>query len=208
MGGRSHHDVPRPVFSIAVSAMNTKQIVAFGWRTASSVLLIVDYFLFSTGNPSLTYSVMGGWFIAPLFAAAIIFAEYGSRAYEGKKERRLFFLYFVVVVATSVTLLLFSGEARQRAIANLESDVMAFVNDPATPKVEASDKTRALMADIKKHPYSMQRDAFIPTFRRMDYIFKAEMGQKYLLVLIMKWNGVPTISLLAQEKNESSKGSE
>ncbi len=187
------------MFSVAVSTANAKQIIAFSWRTASSVLLIADYFLFSTGNLSLTYSVMGGWFIVPLIAAVIIMASYGLRAYGMKEDRRLFLLHFVVVAAASVTLLLLSGEARQHAIANLESDVIAFVNDPATPKSEASDKTRALMADIKKHPYSMQRDAFIPTFRRMDYIFKAEAGQKFLLVLVMKWNGVPTISLLPEE---------
>ncbi len=192
--------MPQPVFpiKIKVKMANRKQITAFGWRTVASVLLIVDYFLFSTGNPSLTYSVLGGWFIIPLFATAIIFAEYGSRAYGTKENRRLFLSYFIVVAATSVTLLLFSGEARQHVIANLESEVMAFVNDPATPKVEVSDKTRALMADIKKHPYSMRRDAFIPMFRRVDYVFKTETGQQFVLILIVKWNGVSTITLLPQ----------
>lgn len=175
-----------------------EKAVAFGWRTAMSVLLIVDYFLFSTGNPSVTYSVLGGWFIVPLVVAVIVTALYGLRAYEAKSDRRVFLLHCLIIAVVSVVLLSLSEEARERAIANLEADVVAFVNDPTTPKSEASDKTRALLTDIKKQRYSMKRDTFIPTFRRMDYMVKTERGQKFVLILVVKWNGVPTFALLPE----------
>ena len=38
----------------------------FLWHTLGGGLLIFDYFLFVTGNPSITYSLLGGWFEIPL----------------------------------------------------------------------------------------------------------------------------------------------
>lgn len=182
-----------------MSMANVKQLVAFGWRTLSVAVLVVDYFLFVTGNPSFTYSLLGGWFIVPLFAATFILASYGLRAYRENGDRRLFLVHSGVVVSVSVVLFLLSGEARQHAIEELDSEVIAFANDPKTSKLEASEKTRVMMADIKNHPYSMRFDTFIPTFRRIDYKLETEAKRMFLLVAVVKWNGVLTVSLLTQE---------
>lgn len=176
-----------------------EKFVAFGWRTAVSVLIIVDYFLFSTGNPSLTYSLLGGWFIVPLVVAVIVTASYGFNAYKQQENRRLCVLHFLILAAVSTLLLSFSGEARQFAAKNVEADILTFVNDPTTRKVDAADQTRALMTEIKQRRHSMERETFIPTFRRMDYLFKSDTGKKYRLISVKKWNGVPAISLLLTE---------
>jgi len=182
--------------------MNTekkKQIIVFGWRTASSVLLLADYFLFSTGNPSLTYSFFGGWFIIPLAGAAIISISYWRLVYRKKENRRLFTSHLIIIVAVSIALFWMSGYARQHAIATLEADAKAFVDDPATSKVEASKETRTLMADIGKQPHTMRLDAFIPTFRRIDYLLTVQTNKRFTLILVKKWNGIPEISLVSQE---------
>jgi hypothetical protein len=41
----------------------------------------------------------------------------------------------------------------------------------------------------------MERETFIPTFRRLDYLFRVETGTKYRLIMTMSWNGTPEISL-------------
>lgn len=182
--------------------MNTekkKRIIVFGWRTVSSVLLLVDYFLFSTGNPSLTYNILGGWFIIPLAGAAVISISYWRLVHRKKENRRLFVSHLITIVAVSIALFWMSGDARQHAIATLEADAQAFVNDPETSKVEASKKTRTLMADIKKQPYTMHLDSFIPTFRRIDYVLTVETNKTFTLILVKKWNGIPEISLVSQE---------
>jgi len=172
------------------------KFVTFSWRTTVVILIIVDYFLFSTGNPSLTYSILGGWFIVPLVVAIIITASYGFRSYKRQENRQLFVLHLLGLVAVSALLFWFSGEARQFAAAKVEVDILAFVDDPTIREVDAAEQARALMAEIKKHRHSMERETFIPTFRRMDYLFKSDDGKKYRLILVKEWNGVPSISLL------------
>ena len=176
-----------------------EKFVTFGWRTAVTVLIVVDYFLFSTGNPSLTYSVLGGWFIVPIAVAFIVTVSYGFRAYSQPKNRSLCALHLIIVAGVSALLLSFSGQARQYAAVNVEADILAFVNDPATRKVDAADQTRALMSEIKQQRHSVERETFIPTFRRMDYLFKSDTGKKYRLILVKEWNGVPSVSLLPTE---------
>jgi len=175
------------------------RLIAFGWRTGVVVLIIVDYFLYSTGNPSLTYSVLGGWFIVPLVGAALVTIVYAFGAYKSQKDRGLWVLHLAIVVGVSVMLLSLSGQARQYAEQNVEADVHAFVKDPTTRGVEAADQARALMIEIKKRDYTMERETFIPTFRRMDYLFKSDTGKKYRLILVKEWNGVPEISFLPTE---------
>lgn len=176
-----------------------EKFITFGWRTVVTVLIIVDYFLFSTGNPSLTYSALGGWFIVPLAVVVVVTVSYGFRAYKQPKDRSLCALHLAIVAGVSVLLLSFSGKAREYAAANVEADILAFFNDPATHKVDAADQARTLMAEIKQQRHSMERETFIPTFRRMDYLFKSDTGKKYRLILVEEWNGVPSVSLLPTE---------
>jgi hypothetical protein len=167
---------------------------AFVWRTASVCLLIFDYFLFVTGNPSITYSVLGGWFEIPLVTAVIIVTFYAYHLLKERREKRLLVTHVLTVGLFSAALLTVNSYARDNARDRFETEIASFVRDPANAKVVASDEARALMAKIATQKYSEEREAFIPTFRRMDYLFKTEVGEKYRLVMTMGWNGAPEIS--------------
>ena len=165
----------------------------FLWRTSASCLLIFDYFLFSTGNPSITYSILGGWFWITLIAAVMIIASYVPSSFRGKEARPFLVLLFIVGVF-SVLLLVASSYAREFADVRLEAEISSFVKDPNSSKADVSNEGRQLMVEIRNQRYSMVRETFITTFRRMDYLFKTETGTKYRLIMMMSWNGTPQIS--------------
>jgi hypothetical protein len=165
------------------------------WRTAVTGLLMLDFFLFTTGNPSLTYSFFGGWFEVTLIAATIITIFYGYDVLQGKKSKRAFALHLLVIGLFSIALLVLSEQARLFASDRLEAQVISFVNNPTNNDTVASAQERNLMEEITKGKYSMEIEGFIPTFRRMDYLLSTESHEKYRLIVIMNWNGVAQISL-------------
>lgn len=174
--------------------MSPKISKGFLWRTAVSCLLIFDYFLFTTGNPSITYSVLGGWFWITLIAAVMIVSSYVPPSFSGN-EARPFFILLLIVGVLSVTLLVASPYAREFAGARLQAEISSFVKDPINSKVDVSNEERQLMVKLESQKYSMKREIFIPTFRRMDYLFKTETSEKYRLIMTMSWDGTPIISL-------------
>jgi len=161
------------------------------WRTLISCFLIFDYYLFTTGNPSITYSVLGGLFWITLIAAVMIIAS----NVPGERETwSSFILHLFVVGLFSVVLLTTSSYAREFAAVRLEAEISSFVKDPINSKADVSNEERQLMAKVESQKYSMERESFIPTFRRLDYLFKTGTGEKYLLIMEMSWNGTPQIS--------------
>jgi hypothetical protein len=164
------------------------------WRTAAVCLLVFDYFLFVTGNPSITYSLLGGWFEITMVSAGTIVAFYAYHVLKDRTAKRPFVIHVLIVGLLSVALLMASSYAKENARDRLEAEVASFVRDPANAKVIASGEARALMARITTQRYSEEREAFIPTFRRMDYLFRTEAGAKYRLVMTISWNGASQIS--------------
>lgn len=164
------------------------------WRTAVSCLLVLDFFLFTTGNPSVTYSFVGGWFELVLIAAVIITVSYGYEVLKGSEAKSHFILHLLVIGLFSIALLILSQQAKVFASDRLEAQIALFVKDPINSEAGVSDLERNLMVEIKKRKYSMERETFIPTFRRMDYFFKTETSEKYRLIMTMSWKGIPQIS--------------
>lgn len=164
----------------------------FLWRISLSCLLIFDYFLWSTGNPSITYSALGGLFWITLIAAVMIIAS--SVPGEGEAWSP-FIVYLSIVGLFSVMLLATSPYATEFAAARLEDEIGLFVKDPINSKADVSNEERQLMVEIRNQRYSMERETFIPTFRRIDYLFKTETGAEHRLILTMSWNGTPQISV-------------
>jgi len=169
---------------------------SFLWHTSATGLLIFDYFLFSTGNPSITYSFLGGWVAVTLLVAVGVTAVYGYETLLKRAEKRHFVLHIVSLIVLSLAFLAASPYARRLASLHLQREVGSFVEDPINSKAEVSNNERQLMIEIKKKGFTVQRDSFIPTFRRIDYLFRTEEGETYLLVMEMRWNGTPVISLL------------
>jgi hypothetical protein len=176
----------------------------FLWRTAASCLLIFDYFLFTTGNPSITYSIFGGWFEVTLIAAVVVTVSYGYEVVGAGETKRRFVLYLFTIGLFSLLLLAASQYAREFAGARLEAEISSFVKDPNTSKADVSNEGRQLMVEIRNQRYSMERETFIPTFRRMDYLFKTETGTKYRLIMMMSWNGTAQISFRRVEQSMGS----
>lgn len=171
--------------------MSSKTSHKIPLRIAASCLLIFDYFLFSTGNPSITYSVFGGWFWIPLIATVMIIAS----SVPGEGETRTpFILHLFIVGLFSVVLFATSTYAREFALVRIEAEIASFAKDPVNSKADVSNEERQLMVKVNNQKYFMEREAFIPTFRRMDYLFKLETGEKYRLIMTMSWIGTPKIS--------------
>lgn len=175
--------------------MNTPARTNPLWPTVASCALILDYVLFTTGNPSITYSVLGGWFLIPLIAAVLVSVFYAFRVGRESNGRRSLILHLAIVGALSIALFVASPYAREFAQDRLQAQLVEFVKDPSQAKAIVSDDARRLMAELNKQKQSMERETFIPTFRRMDYLFKVEGGTKYRLIMRMSWNGTPEISL-------------
>lgn len=168
---------------------------ALWWRISVTFLLIFDYFLFSTGNPSITYSFLGGWFQVTLLLTIAIALSIGYKAFAIGGSKRDFVVYAISVALLSFALVLAGPYARHLACARLQAKVVSFVDDPVNSRAEVSRDDRQRMIEIKKQEFNAQLDAFIPTFRRMDYILRTGHGEKYLLVMEVSWKGTPVISL-------------
>ncbi len=156
----------------------------FWWRILVSCFLAFDYFLFATGNPSITGHI--GLFWIPLIAIAMITAS--SAPGEGETWSP-FILHLSIIGIVSVVLLATSPYAQELAASRLEAEIRSFVKDPANSKADVLNEQRQLMAKVKNQKYSMERETFIPTFRRMDYLFKVESGEKYRLIVTIGWSG-------------------
>lgn len=160
----------------------------FWWRISASCLLIFDIFLWATGNPSITGHIGLFW----LTQIAVVMTIAASAP--GKGETWLpFTLHLFIAVVLSVVLFAISPYAEEFAAARLENEVDSFVKDPINSKVDVLNEQRQLMIKVKSQKYSMEREVFLPTFGRIDYLFKAEAGEKYRLIVTMRWSGKPEI---------------
>lgn len=139
----------------------------------------------------MTFSVLGGLFWLTLGAAVLIMATNAP----GEGETWSPFLLSVAIVGLVLIVLLATSKyAREFAAENLEAEINTFVKEPLNSRVNVSNEERRLVAEVTSQKYFMERESFIPTFRRMDYRFKVQTGQEYLLILIMGWSGIPNIS--------------
>lgn len=171
----------------------------FLWRTTTSCLLIFDFFLSMTGNPSLLGSVLGGFSgILILFAAAMVVSSYVPPTFK-RREARPFYVLLSIVGALSIVLFVASPYASDLAATRMEEQILSFVKDPLHSTADASNEDRQLMVKLESLKYNMKRDDFIPTYRRMDYLLMLESGEKYLLTMEMGWNGTPAISVHRQD---------
>lgn len=170
--------------------------LAFAIYTGTSCLLVLDYFLFSTGNPSATYSALGGWFEVVLAGAIAVTALYGFAALRNQRTRKLFLSHIGVVLLFCIVLFIISDVARNFAERQIQHQAAAFISNPRSTNVEASDEVRRVLAQIDEGKFTVQFDGFIPTFRRVDFGVLTAVGKEYKLVGIIDWKGTLRVSLL------------
>lgn len=175
--------------------MRAFNLKGFAWRTGLAIALLLDYFLFSTGNPSVTYCLLGGWFEIVLGALLVLTIEYTFKALKGREPKQHFFAFLGAVVASGVILMATSGLARDFAASSMEERVLQFMRDPVGAEAESSQQEKALAASIGKRKYLLHRETFIPTFRRIDYLLVLDDGEKYRLVMTMSWRGISEVSI-------------
>ena len=166
----------------------------FLWRAITTCLLILDYFLFSTGNPSVLGRSLGGFSWLTLFAIAMAVSSYAPPSFRGNEAKPFYWLLSLVGVL-SVALFFSSSYARGYAAANMEAQILSFMKSPEKSSVDVSHEERQLMINLARQKYDKERGAFIPTFREMDYYLKTETGEQYLVRIRMSWDGTPQISL-------------
>lgn len=160
-----------------------------GTTQSESCLLILDYFLWTTGNASITGAI--GLFWITLIAVVMIIAF--SVPGEGKTWSP-FILHLFIAGILSVVLFAISPYAEEFAAARLKAEIGSLVKDPINSKAEVSNEERQLMVKVENQKYSVKRETFIPAFWRIDYLFKVETGEKYRLIMTMSWNGISQIS--------------
>jgi hypothetical protein len=175
--------------------MNRPEWMGFAWRTLVALAAVVDYFLFSTGNFSLTYSVLGGWFPITLLLVLLVSGSYGVVAVRRSEQRRSFLVHIALLAAVSVALYFLSDRARLFAIEAIDDDAQAFMRNPQNEDIAAPKQARELMTAISSHKYSAVHEAFAPTFRRGDYLLEDDSGIRYRLVLTRNVIGRSEISL-------------
>lgn len=158
------------------------------WRISVSCLLIFDFFLWATGNPSITGHI--GLFWITIIATVMIIA---SSAPGSGETWSPFFAHLFIVALFSIMLLLASSYAEEFSASCLEAEVGSFVKDPINSKADVLMEQRQLMVTVKSQQYLMERESFMPTYRRMDYLFKAGTGEKYRLIVTIGWSGRPEI---------------
>ena len=159
------------------------------WRLFIAAAIAFDYFLFSTGNPSLTYTAIGGWFEVGVFALIAVTATYALKAVKEKGERIGFLAYVILLTAWSLILLFLSAGARDFAEREIDARAAQFVKNPKDSLVAASPETRELMALLESRHFSFRREAFIPTFRRADYLLSVDSSENFRLILTISWDG-------------------
>lgn len=166
----------------------------FLWRAVTACLLILDYFLFSTGNPSLLCRFLGGFSWLILFAIAMVISSYAPPSFRGKEAQPFYGLLSLVGVL-SIVLFFASSSAHDHAATHMEAQIISFMKDPERSNADVSPEERQLMINLARQKYNKERGAFIPTFREMDYYLKTEAGEKYLVRIGMSWDGTPVISV-------------
>ncbi|MHB8474057.1 MAG: hypothetical protein ACYDC8_14650 [Gammaproteobacteria bacterium] len=178
-----------------MSMISSTQKRPFWAYTIGTLFLLTDYFLFTTGNPSCIFSLLGGLFFLHLLAIPAIPLVFWLKATDDRSYRKSFFLYLIVVTLFAAALFFLSDVARQHSIEVMDSHARYFLDNPSVAKVDVSDEGRKLAEIIGRQRYFIERETFVPTFRRMDYLVKTESGVKYDLVLTMTWKGTPQIWL-------------
>lgn len=168
---------------------------AFLWRTILGIVAILDYFLFTTGNFSLTFSLFGGWFLVTLLFVAGMTVAYGANAIRKADQRPYFLAYVVVLLISSVVLFSLSDRARLFAVQSIDGEAQEFMLHPESKRIGASSQIRELMAAIGSGKYSFEREAFTPTFRRADYVLQDSSANKYRLILVRNGTGTAEASL-------------
>ena len=176
--------------------MTHKVNKGFLWRTTAIGLLVFDYFLFSTGNPSVTYSILGGWFWVTLQVAMTVMAYCVYECIIGRVSKRLYLFHLLFLVTLCLALFVVADPyATQFASIRQQAKVDSFIQDPINNKADVSSGDRQLMVEIKKQKYTVQSTEFIPMFRQTNYLFRTEQGALYMLVLGMPCYGQPEIYL-------------
>jgi hypothetical protein len=163
-------------------------------RPLFAAALLIDFFLYSTGNPSIAYSILRGWFLVDVFAFFGLSAYALSRLRKGKEERAPFAGFLFSVVVVTALLLLVSERATEIGAAGMENEVVTFLRDPRSEKFRIDPQERTLAQDVLTRRCEHTRESFIPTFRRIDYLFTCPDRQKYRLVLSKRWNGELIVS--------------
>jgi hypothetical protein len=164
------------------------------WRPLSAALLLIDFFSYSTGNPSIAFSLLRGWFIVEVIAFVVLSGYALSRLRKGKKERAPVVGFLLTVIAVSALLLVFSEKATEHGAARMAKEVSEFIEDPKSDVYQIDGKERALAQEVLSRGCSLIRESFIPTFKRIDYLFTCPDTQKYRLVLTKRWNGDRLVS--------------
>ena len=170
----------------------------FLWRTIVVSLLVGDLFLWSTGNPSIAYYILGGGefgCILPLIAIVLITASYLQRVITRKASKRYFVLHVLFLAALVFALSKVGPYATRRASTRIQAAVDLFVKEPMTSTVGVSNEHRRLMLKIRQQNFTIQREPLSPTIRKGFYFLRTHQGESYDLVIDMTWIGAPEVWL-------------
>lgn len=161
-----------------------KTLMVFALLT---LLLLIDYCLYVTGNVSITYSLLGGWFIINNLLLVGVFVYTVTRGLKaGYRSFVLFYVCSSIVIAA--LLYYFSDEARDYAQESMHAEAVDLLASGLDKSMYFTNETSQNFEKLLGHDYQLEFETFIPTRRRIDHLLRVNDGTDLRLVLIKRWN--------------------
>jgi hypothetical protein len=164
------------------------------------LLLVVDGFLYSTGNPSAMFHLLGGWHFLYIVLVVGLFV----RIKVATNSWALVSASMLLVIVCGSALYILTEKARLRAITKLDDLACAVVGRQNISDVEIEIHPKGAL-DTTQCPKSIKgRENFIPTFRRADYIVKGKEHRYYRLIVQIDWPSKSRVWLKSITEDELS----
>lgn len=144
-----------------------------------SFFLWLDFFLFSTGNPSAIHYLLGGmYFLHPVIAPYTSIMGFISAK---EKSSRFGFFYLIITLLILFIFILSAESMKEVSKERMRNIVAEFINGKQNDFVFTENSDDIDWLSIKKE--SIHLEDYLPMERRGDFVFKDNSGNVYELIL-------------------------
>ncbi len=151
-----------------------------------SFLLWLDFFLFSTGNPSAILYLFGGmYFLHPFIAPYTSIMGFISAK---EKSNRFAFVYLIVTLLILFIFILSAESMKEVSKERIRNIVTEFIDGKQNDLVFTENSDDIDWLSIKKD--SIYLESYIPIARRGDFVLKDDKNNTYLLIVIEEREGI------------------
>jgi hypothetical protein len=136
---------------------------------------------------SITYSLLGGWFIVNNVLLVGVFVYTVTKGL--KTGYRSFVLFYVISsIAIGALLYYFSDEARDYAKESMHAEAVNLLASGLGKSMYFTSETSQNFEKLSGHDYQLEFETFIPTRRRIDHLLRIDDGRVLRLVVVKRWD--------------------